>query len=113
MPLDLNELRAQRERVRQHLEWLDAQIAAAGPEVPVEVSPSVTTPVNPLAQPEPVPDAAPAPEEAKVEGVADVMPLSTEAQGMGQGSKAGCIVAGVVLALLVLFLLFGLPFLLY
>jgi len=128
MSFDLNELRAQRERIREHLAWLDAQISrlegAAGPESPREGPDSVPTAspilpgkpapatpgeaLNPSAENKPVPPTAP---ETPAAAPAVDAVLPEKPGGFEKQSKFGCILAGVAVTALILFLLFGLPFL--
>ncbi|WP_309385332.1 hypothetical protein [Cerasicoccus frondis] len=121
MSFDLNELRAQRDKVREHLNWLDRQIeqleGAKPATTPTEADQANTPqPLPPSVAQSPTPDtgkptsekaAEPASTESKPEIMMDFTP-----GGFDGASKAGCILAGVAAAGLILFLLFGLPYLL-
>lgn len=118
MSFDLNELRAQRERIREHLAWLDKQIAdAAGeeggappeatevaraqsPVAPVAstvgmVTPGLTTPTGATAHPSP----------------AVHEPMQYSPGEFGTSSKLGCVLMALLAVGAVIFLLFGLPYL--
>ncbi|WP_309399878.1 hypothetical protein [Cerasicoccus maritimus] len=107
MSFDLNELRAQRDKVREHLNWLDRQIAQLEGKTPADQSPEPTTPeVQPPAQTKQAASETPAPAPAEI-------PVDYQPGGFDGSSKLGCILAGIVVAGLIIFLLFGLPELLY
>lgn len=103
----LEDLRAQREKIRQHLAWLDAQIH------------TLEAPADTVAEPQPVaPEAAPGlaapvvPEEPQPTPV--ITPIESESPAnIAQSTKTGCIVLIVIACLFFVFLLFGLPMLLY
>lgn len=108
MSLPLDQLRTQRELVKRHLDWLDAQIAGAtGAEVPdrpvsaskPEVVPSATAPIDPVAV------------VASPEVLLEVH--ATPDEGITQGAKYGCIAIAVAVVLGFLFVLFVLPRFLY
>jgi len=124
MPFDLYELREQRERIRQHLAWLDVQIAdaEARPSGPPESPPNPPSnlPAVPRGKPvsaEPGASTTPpsvanqsAPSAVRIPNAAETI-LPDNPPGFGTGSKFGCILASVALVGLFLFLLFGLPYL--
>lgn len=113
----IQELLAQRESIKRHLDWLDARIAEADPAAaqttdrpPVHDASTPVAETIPHKAPERDADAAP-----ETEAVAEQI-LSNYAGGdeiLTTSAKNGCIIAAVVFALLFLFLLFGLPHWLY
>ena len=107
MPESLKELRAQRELIQKHLNWLDAQISNAqsaqknhDDSSPVELA---HTNVKATDKPIAATDAQHEVEETLIEysGGSDIRRV-----------KIGCIVFFAALTLLFLFLLFVLPYLL-
>ncbi|WP_269541389.1 hypothetical protein [Cerasicoccus fimbriatus] len=123
MSFDLNELRAQREKMREHLAWLDRQIAqlegqpAPTPSKPNE-SLSTPEPTKTDTKPEPAvaiaaaQSAPPSPAPAN-DAPEAVISNDFKPGGFDGSSKLGCILAAIFLAGLIIFLLFGLPQLLY
>lgn len=108
MSLPLDQLRAQRELVKRHLDWLDAQIAGATGAVaaiPV-VSSSKSEAAPPVSA-----SAGPAPALASPEVLLEVHAAPEE--GITQGAKYGCIAIAVAVVLGFLFVLFVLPRFLY
>ncbi len=106
MPISLEELRAQRDNLKQHLSWLEEKIAefegseaAAEAEKEEAVPEVIEKPVLPM-------ETAPPPlKEAD---------LAKQPGGdIAQSTKTGCIVMIVIACAIILFLLFGLPQLLY
>jgi hypothetical protein len=108
MDKSIEELRAQRDLIKQHLEWLDRKLAEAEPakknkalqSAPTSPTLPVTEPSTeaPLESPEIIPDperilAAPPPVDIN-------------------RAKIGCIALFILTSALFLFLLFGLPYLL-
>lgn len=121
MSFDLNELRKQRDRIREHLAWLEKEIARAeGQPEPKEAPPpaeetTAKAPVAPMASPTGVtaPAIATPAEDVRPETTpADHVPMEYSPNEFGTGSKLGCILAAVAIMGLIVFLLFGLPFLL-
>ncbi|MEO0794958.1 MAG: hypothetical protein AAFX93_07345 [Verrucomicrobiota bacterium] len=138
MSFNLNELRAQRDRIREHLAWLDQKIAEAegkneqgspkneappnAPEPNPGTEPAespanagvATTPATPaLSQDNPsnVTPANSATDEAAATTVDKFLPK--EPGGFDGSSKFGCILAAAAVGGVILFLIFGLPELLY
>lgn len=125
MSFDLNELRAQRDKMREHLAWLDRQIAQLEGK-PTPAQPLANEPAQPVL-------GGPKPAEAKTTPpTATTHAPTTEATpppanhapeaviasdykpgGFDGSSKIGCILAAILVAGLIIFLLFGLPQLLY
>ncbi|HKK18710.1 MAG TPA: hypothetical protein VJ952_08515 [Opitutales bacterium] len=113
----LEELRAQRELIRQHLQWLDQKIGSlekdGGPD---SISPGEEITEPPTDSPETVakpalrepPSADSGPESAKEF-------TSYKAAGGSDLTrvKVGCLILLVLGAMLFLFILFGLPYLIY
>ncbi|GHC10248.1 hypothetical protein [Cerasicoccus arenae] len=119
MSFDLNELRAQRDRVREHLAWLDQQIKQADAStlpVPPPSPLSGATLAASQSKQAPPPPINPTPVGAttKIEPViidTDI-PMEFSPGGFDGRTKAGCILSAVLIMALFLFLLFGLPSLL-
>lgn len=85
-PERLDELRRQRALVRQHLEWLDREIAAAAPED----RPATPMPTSPVATATPPHPAA-----------ATLPTYEPDPEGARQAARRGCfILAAIILALL-------------
>lgn len=104
MPESLKELRAQRELIQKHLNWLDAQISNAQKNHDDSSSVELAhTHVKAADKPIAATDAQHAVEETLIEysGGSDIRRV-----------KIGCIVFFAALTLLFLFLLFVLPYLL-
>lgn len=117
MTISPDQLRAQRELVKRHLDWLDAQIAAASgaepaksPTVAVD-SPAVVTSGASVMAPVPAesPTSAPLPEVA----VEAILETHSSESGLSQGAKLGCVAIALFVALGFLFVLFVLPRFLY
>lgn len=113
MNISPDQLRAQRELVKRHLDWLDAQIAAASgtkpadsPTVTVDSPAVVTSGVAPVAD---TPSAAPIPEVA----VDAILETHSSESGLSQSAKFGCVAIAAVIVLGFLFVLFVLPRFLY
>lgn len=109
MPTSLPDLRAQRDIIKSHLDWLDARIAES--EGPAAVADREVPAPPPGATTETLPEPGP----ARAEVVADQI-LSTYAGGeeiLTPATKNGCIFAAMAFILLFLLTLFGLPYLLY
>lgn len=115
----LEELRAQRDLIRKHLNWLDAQIASAelpGDEPPAESPKLAQTPDEGPAKvttaPIKIETEAP-PAEATTEPIQKFDELTHAASNGSDVKRAqiGCFVFFVLLTLLFLFFLFGLPYL--
>lgn len=113
MNISSEQLRAQRELVKRHLDWLDAQIA--GVSGAGDASPGA--PASPAGQP-PAPAAvasAPAAPATSAPVVAAEVILETHAgeSGLSQGAKFGCVALAAFVVLGFLFVLFVLPRFLY
>lgn len=117
MDQSLEELRAQRELIRKHLEWIDRQLAAAetgkpnestsgtdGSSKATKASPTKTTPL---------PEAADgtAPDESHTSVNDDPARLHAPAPVDLTRAKIGCLALFFLSSFLFLFLLFGLPYL--
>lgn len=120
MSFDLNELRAQRERIREHLAWLEQQIARAEGQSSApnpEPAPSASAAPQPVAAMATTAAASPPPASesaAPVESApATVISGDYSPGGFDSSSRLGCIIAAIVAIGLILFLIFGLPELLY
>ena len=102
MPISPDQLRAQRELVKRHLDWLDARIA--------EASDAPLSTMKPTG--EPAPDTAVRPSTVLP---ADLLPeaYADGVSGLTPGAKFGCIALAAAIAIGFLFLLFGLPWLVY
>lgn len=101
---ELAEWKAQRETLRRHLAWLDAEIARreAG---------SIVTPTPKLAPP-PV-DSVHLHRTTETLHPATRFDLGEAQKGLSANSRAGCILLGLLFAGLGLGLIFGLPYLIY
>lgn len=123
MSESLEELRAQRDLIQQHLNWLDAQITSAEEEGSTEqrttaghqaavAARAVTAPVE-------TPTAAVAPNYAPAESTTPYPPTLEFDEAHHPSSKTsdlkraqiGCFLFFSIAILLFLFLLFGLPYL--
>jgi len=125
MSFNLNELRAQRERIREHLAWLDRQIAQAEGKPEQPAPEKALAPTTAKAEPKltatatastaaATPEAAvPAPLEEVEEPAAVDIPSGYSPGGFDSNSRLGCILLAVLAVGLVIFLIFGLPELLY
>lgn len=108
MAISLEELRRQRAQIQQHLDWLDAKIAAAENQAAPALQPETRT-----EQPRPTER----PEHAVNQTDPDVGPDTETSQFKAKTSedlkraKIGCVVLFVGATALFLFLLFGLPYL--
>ena len=119
MSFNLNELRAQRDRIREHLAWLDAQIAQAEGAAeskqdatleppPDEVSPLITPQADRESTSTPTPET---------EAVSETdpppvnIPLDHIPGGFDGASKLCCIFGAIVLVWFCLLLIVCLPFL--
>lgn len=111
MSFDQNELRAQRDRIRAHLAWLDAQIAKAE-DLPPAKAPQAQAPL-PAADPALAATAAVTPTAVQAESAAPSYTPDPQAYvgEKASNSKVGCIAMAAFACLLVIFLLFGLPYL--
>lgn len=121
----LDELRAQRALIQQHLDWLDARIAAAEGDAPAAKSPGALAQASEGTLPAPKPVAAqpstetPAPvEQADVpsaEPNASFFDIDKDTQSSSgsdiRKAQIGCFIIFIVAILGFLFLLFGLPYL--
>ncbi len=116
MSFDLNELRAQREKVREHLNWLDRQIQQLEGNAPAENAPSPGVPLPTANKPAPAPSAKPKETATETPAPAPApseIPMDYKPGGFDGSSKWGCVLAGLLVAGVIIFLLFGLPELLY
>ncbi|MGJ8649741.1 MAG: hypothetical protein ACSHX4_05235 [Opitutaceae bacterium] len=121
MDQSLEELRAQRELIRKHLEWIDRQLAAAETGKPSEPTSETTSPSEAPETPKasPVKTAPPAeategtaaPEGSKVFVNDDPERLHAPAPVDLTRAKIGCLALFFLSSFLFLFLLFGLPYL--
>jgi hypothetical protein len=111
MPPSREELLRQKALVEEQLTWLNRQLEETEPAPEAQRLPGAeVTPPPPAAvthRPEPTraPPHAPLP--------ATTPPLDSPAQGLAPSAKWGCIGLALGLAALILFLLFGLPYLIY
>ena len=116
MTITPDQLRAQRELVKRHLDWLDAQIADASGAPPAKLSPVVSdssaidtsgvarkVDVAPELSSEPVPAVA----------VDAILETHSSESGLSQGAKLGCFAVAAVIVLGFLFILFVLPRFIY
>jgi uncharacterized membrane protein len=125
MSAPLDELRAQRALIQQHLDWLDARIAAVEGDAPVGQPASAPVEASEGAQPEPKLAAA-APSTATATSVEQADAPSTEPAASFfdidkdtqsscgsdiRKAQIGCFIIFIVAILGFLFLLFGLPYL--
>ena len=107
MPIPVDQLKAQRELVKRHLDWLDARIA--------EESGACTAPSPPVAQAE---DASglgagtevPELQEAHVDALLEA---HRDQSGLPQSAKIGCVALAVAFIVAFMALLFVLPKFLY
>lgn len=118
----LEELRAQRDLIQQHLNWLDAQIVSAegsakqaapsANQAPVAQSTTAPTPVE---VPAVVATANSAPQDltapAATTFIIDEEHHLASSKSDIKGAQIGCLLFFVVGTLLFLFFLFGLPYL--
>jgi len=112
MDKSIEELRAQRAIIQQHLDWMDRQIAAA------ESTPAESDTPQPVTPPEKEPaPAVPTPTQEPTidtnsDEIIDPEQILRAPQPMDIAkAKIGCFVIFAVATFLFLFLLFGLPFL--
>ena len=118
MSLPLDQLRAQRELVKRHLDWLDAQIAGAPGAAPA-VAPVLPKPMVPKFESAPVAssepsassDAGAAPAALPAEVLLEIH--TPEESGISSGAKYGCVAIAAIIVLGFLFVLFVLPRFLY
>lgn len=115
MPLPLDQLRAQRELVKRHLDWLDAQIVAAS-----ATSPSAPSAAISAGAPEAVTsDAASAggdvsaPVSPEVLHADVILEAAAPEEGVSQTAKYGCIAIAAAVVIGFLLILFVLPHFLY
>jgi hypothetical protein len=117
MTISPDQLRAQRELVKRHLDWLDAQIAASSGVAPVKSPPvAVDSPaVVTSGASDETPSVAEADGAAPVPAVAVEAILETHASesGLSQGAKLGCFAIAAFVVLGFLFVLFVLPRFIY
>lgn len=117
MDQSLEELRAQRELIRKHLEWIDRQLAAAETDKPNAPTSETTCPpeapeASPVKTTQPTEKAKDtAPEESKVFVNDDPERLHAPAPVDLTRAKIGCLALFFLSSFLFLFLLFGLPYL--
>ena len=121
----LEELRAQRALIQQHLDWLDARIAVAEADAPVGQPPSapVEAPEGVLPAPKTATaspsTATPAPEEQaqapSADPAAPFFDIDQNTQSTSgsdiRRAQIGCLIIFAIGILGFLFLLFGLPYL--
>jgi len=114
----LNELRAQRELIQKHLEWMDQKIAALDQheEQSTEAADEASNKTldgapEKVAETDKVSEAPP-PEQEDVEDDQPFGRYKAPTANEIHRAKIGCLVLFVLSTLLFLFLLFGLPYLL-
>lgn len=111
MSPDIRELRAQRDLVRRHLDWLESRLRdAEGAAAP--------SPAEESAAPSGLPDsAAEPPRSHTLRSEADTDALlaacANENGGIGFGTKLGCVAAAALAVAIFLAILFVLPRFLY
>lgn len=115
MAISLEELKRQRARIQQHLDWLDAQIATEEDSVACPLVGRPEQKVNqtdPEDAPEPKPaTGTPAPKDAEPEAI-EASGYQPKTQEELLRTKIGCFLFFALGVVLFLFLLFGLPYLL-
>ena len=107
MPIPVDQLKAQRELVKRHLDWLDARIA--------EESGACTAPSPPVAQAEEASGLGAGTEvpelpEAHVDALLEA---HRDQSGLPQSAKIGCVALAVAFIVAFMALLFVLPKFLY
>jgi hypothetical protein len=114
MNIPSDQLRSQRELVKRHLDWLDAQIAADSGARRADTT-ADPVPAAPSGQSGETPLEAPIAPFAVLPEVAVDVILETHSgeSGLSQGVKFGCVAIAAVIVLGFLFILFVLPRFLY
>ena len=117
MSLPLDQLRAQRELVKRHLDWLDSQIAATSATNPAVSVPAAAIPAG--APGAATSDAASAggdvsaPVSPEVLHADVILEAVAPDEGVSQTAKYGCIAIAAAVVIGFLLILFVLPHFLY
>lgn len=108
MEISREELLRQRRLLQQHLEWIDAKLAAG--EAESRQPPAPTEAQVPPQSPPPPPVTEPAESDSRAEDILNQ--YGSNASSSAAQLKFGCIFLTVLLSALALFTFFGLPHLL-
>lgn len=113
MNKQLEELRAQRDLIQKHLEWINRQLSEAEEDSAITNKPNEAKPLVPetdLQQKSAEPTPSKAPEQIEIDDAHDLEKLSPPLNNDLFKAKVGCLTLFFLGIGIFLFLLFGLPY---